>query len=271
MNNNVLLVKDPSKDIEVVLIGKGIGFGAKNDTELVVSKDKIEKKYLAYDKKSKNEYLSLINQLDDEIIGVCSEIILLAERNMGKLSHRLHIVLTDHIGFAIERIKNGLEIQNPFTLEIKNLYHKEFEVGLIAQDMIKKQLGIEINEDEVGFIALHLNAAKQNKDVKESLKNTRIIKMLVGAIEENLGYKIGNDLTYNRLINHLKGSIERVQRGIAVDNPLLEVVKNEFKKSYEIALRIKKIVSDELKIELSDGELGYLAIHIDRINRIFNK
>ncbi|MCK5764084.1 MAG: PRD domain-containing protein, partial [Clostridiales bacterium] len=233
--------------------------------------DKIEKKYLAYDKKSKNEYLSLINQLDDEIIGVCSEIILLAERNMGKLSHRLHIVLTDHIGFAIERLKNGLEIQNPFTLEIKNLYHKEFEVGLIAQDMIKKQLGIEINEDEVGFIALHLNAAKQNKDVKESLKNTRIIKMLVGAIEESLGYKIGNDLTYNRLINHLKGSIERVQRGIAVDNPLLEVVKNEFKKSYEIALRIKKIVSDELEIELSDGELGYLAIHIDRINRIFNK
>ncbi len=271
MNNNVLLVKDSSKDIEVVLIGKGIGFGAKNNAELIVSKDKIEKKYLAYDKKSKNEYLSLINQLDDEIIGVCSEIILLAERNMGKLSHRLHIVLTDHIGFAIERIKNGLEIQNPFTLEIKNLYHKEFEVGLIAQDMIKKQLGIEINEDEVGFIALHLNAAKQNKDVKESLKNTRIIKMLVGAIEESLGYKIGNDLTYNRLINHLKGSIERVQRGIAVDNPLLEVVKNEFKKSYEIALRIKKIVSDELEIELLDGELGYLAIHIDRINRIFNK
>ena len=29
MNNNVLLVKDSSKDIEVVLIGKGIGFGAK--------------------------------------------------------------------------------------------------------------------------------------------------------------------------------------------------------------------------------------------------
>ncbi len=53
--------------------------GQKNNTELIVSKDKIEKKYLSYDKKSKNEYLSLINQLDDEIIGVCSEIILLAE------------------------------------------------------------------------------------------------------------------------------------------------------------------------------------------------
>ncbi len=49
MNNNVLLVKDHLKDIEVVLIGKGIGFGAKNNTELIVSKDKIEKKYLAYD------------------------------------------------------------------------------------------------------------------------------------------------------------------------------------------------------------------------------
>jgi len=61
-------------------------------------------------------------------------------------------------------------------------------------------MNIDIGDGEVGFIALHINAAKLNKEVKETLKETRLIKELVEIIEDSLDYKIENSLTYNRLI-----------------------------------------------------------------------
>jgi transcriptional antiterminator len=271
INNNVILVKEQSKQTELVLIGKGLGFSKRSGMKAFLDSNQIEKSFLAYGNKNKNEYLSLIEQLDDNVIEVCSEIILLAEKTMGKLSYRLHIVLTDHIGFAIERIKNELEISNPFVYEIKNLYPKEYEIGLIAQKMIMQHVGIEINEDEVGFIALHLNAAKQNKDAKDALKSTIVIRKLVCTIEDGLGVKIDNDLAYNRLINHFRGSLERAQKNISVDNPLIGTVRKELEKYYEIALKVGDIVKEELGFEISEGELGYLAIHIDRINRILKR
>jgi transcriptional antiterminator len=271
INNNVILVKEQSKQMELVLIGKGLGFSKRPGTNAFLEKKQIEKCFLAYDNKNKNEYLSLIDQLDDNIIEVCSEIILLAEKTMGKLSHKLHIVLTDHIGFAIERIKNNLEISNPFIYEIKNLYPEEYKIGLIAQKMIMQNVGIKINEDEIGFIALHLNAAKQNKEVKDALKSTIVIKKLVSTIENGLCKKIDNDLAYNRLINHFRGSIERAQKNICVNNPLIDTVKNELDKYYSIALKVGSIVREELGVDMSEGELGYLAIHIDRINRVLEE
>jgi len=202
---------------------------------------------------------------------VCTEILIYAEKKLGKLSSRVYVVLTDHIAFALERLRKQMVIQNPFLLEIKNMYKDEFEIGLKAQEMILERIGIDITQDEVGFIALHLSAAREDKEIKETLKNTRIIKSIVEIIEKELILSVENDaLVYSRLINHFKASIDRAIRGESVNNPLLDNIKKEFKQAFYIANKIKQLIEKELDVRVSEEEIGYMAIHIARISKETN-
>ncbi|MEA1975056.1 MAG: PRD domain-containing protein [Bacillota bacterium] len=270
MNNNIILVKNLQTDNEAVLVGKGIGFGKKTNSLVKISKNAIEKMFITYDEKLKKDYFEIIDSIDNVIIETCSEIILKAEEVLGKLNSRIHIVLTDHISFALERMNMGLTIENPFINEIRILYKKEYEIAVEARQLLNKRMNIDIGEGEVGFIALHINAAKLNKEVKETLKETRLIKELVAIIEKELNYKIENSITYNRLIDHLKGCIHRVRTKTTVNNPLIEILKKEFSESFDIALKIKERLDEELDEKIPIGELGYLTIHINRVKNVKN-
>ena len=271
LNNNVILSLNLANTKEAVLIGKGIGFGKKNGEVCRILPDRIEKIFITYDEKLKRDYIDLVEQMNESILSMCTEIILMAEKELGPLNSRLHIVLTDHIGFALERINAGMEICNPFLHEIKSLYPDEYRVALIAQKYIQETTGTYIVEDEVGFIALHLNAAKKHKDVKDTIRNTRLIKELIFLIEDNLNYKIESDLTYGRLIHHLRSTLERIEKGQIVKNPLLDTLKKEFSNSFAIALTIKKKIEEDTNFFVPDDELGYMTIHIDRIRRMAKK
>lgn len=270
-NNNAILVLNKETKQEAVLVGKGIGFGKKQGETQEIAPEHVEKLFFTYDDKLKSEYLALIGQIDEQVLAICSEIIHMASTILGPLHQRVHIVLTDHIGFALERIKTGMEIHNPFLDEIKMLYPQEFEMGLTAQRMIQTALGIEIVEDEVAFIALHLSAARQQKDVKESVKITRLIKELVEIIETMLGLTIPKDLTYSRLIQHLRGAIDRLSNGYQVENPLLETLKRDMRDSFEVALKLKDKIESSLDIVVPEDEVGFMAIHINRVKRTIKK
>lgn len=268
LNNNCIIVTGEMSEDERVLTGKGIGFGMAAGKTVEIPKDKIERYYVAFDEKLKTDYLRMAEDIDRQVLDTCTEVILMAEEKLGKLNSRLHLVLTDHISFAIERLKMDMEIHNPFLLEIQNLYKEEYHLALEARALIEKKVGVVFNEDEAGFIALHLYSARQNLEVKETLKNTRVIKELVQLIEAHLDVTIDNDLTYNRLVNHLRGAIERSAYKLPVENPLLEMLKKEFAESYGIAEKIQQRILEILEIEMPEEELGYMTIHIDRVRRL---
>ncbi|MGO4027288.1 PRD domain-containing protein, partial [Staphylococcus pseudintermedius] len=78
------------------------------------------------------------------------------------LSHHVHIALSDHLSFAVERIARGISIQNKLLNEIKSLYQPEYAIGVWALKHIKKRLDITMPIDEAGYIALHIHTAKLN-------------------------------------------------------------------------------------------------------------
>ena len=146
MNNNVILANNFQNDNEAVLVGKGIGFGKKVNSVVKISKNEIEKMFITYDEKMKKDYFEIIDSIDNVIIETCSEIILKAEEVLGELNSRIHIVLTDHISFALERINMGLTIENPFLNEIKVLYKKEYELAVETRELLKKRMNIDIGK-----------------------------------------------------------------------------------------------------------------------------
>lgn len=267
LNNNVILVTDKKSKQELVLVGKGIGFGKREGKAVNISEKDIEKSFIAYDEKSKHEYFQLIAQMDSNVMGVSEEIIAMAEKNLGQLNSHIHIALTDHIGFALDRIRMGMDMSNPFIYEIRALYPEEFNVGLMAAEIIKERLNVEISESEIGFITLHFHSARQNKKVNETLKDTKLLKNIIDLIQDELSVIIDNrDLIYTRLINHLRVSLQRLEQKKFIENPLLDSIKEQFKTSFKISKKIGEYIEQERNINITDDELGYLALHIERIN-----
>lgn len=269
MNNNVVLAVNQKSGNEVVLLGKGIGFGKKKGTMVYFPNDVIERSFINISKSLKADYYKLIQQMNIQVMGVCEEIILMAEKAIGELNDSIHIVLTDHIGFAIERIKQDMVIENPFLDEIKILYGSEYEIALKAIEAIKKETKVQLPEEEAGFIALHLHSARKNLEVKKALKNTKVIKKVVKLLEDELKLDIvSQGLNYRRLLTHIRGGIERVQLGVHLENPLLKTIKKDFKTAWRVALKVKAIIESELDVTIGEDEIGYLAIHIDRLIRL---
>ncbi|WDC85765.1 PRD domain-containing protein [Caloramator sp. mosi_1] len=64
----------------------------------------------------------------------------LAREKLGvELNPHIHIGLTDHINFAITRLREGINIVNPFEMEIKTMYPTEYSIAEEAIELIKKE------------------------------------------------------------------------------------------------------------------------------------
>ncbi|MEC9489115.1 MAG: PRD domain-containing protein [Halanaerobium sp.] len=268
-NNNVILVRRVNGGQEEVFVGRGIGFGKKPGQELELQPAEIEKSYITYDRKFKNEYFNLINDLDGEIVGICEEIISFAEKELGSLNQHIHIALTDHISFAIERLSSGLVIDNPFLKEIKVVYNEEYKVAVKAVEIINQRLGVSLPEAEVGFITMHLHAARENSNIKNTLRDISLINRLVEMVEEELEIELQpGELDYIRLLNHLHLSVERVKENKKLSNPLLDRIIAEFNEAYQLAGKLNGVIKEELGLEVDEAEQGYMAIHLQRLKEI---
>lgn len=266
LNNNVIVAVNLENDQEMVVISKGIGFESRNKKVIELKKDEINETYITYQSDLQKEFSQLLNQLDSEVMGLGEEIIAKAEKDLGPMSDHIHIALTDHIGFAIERLEKGMEINNPFLEETKVLYNDEYEVALDAVDMVKDRLGIQLPESEAGFIAMHLHAARENKEVSDTVRNTTLIKDLVDFVEEQLDISLNpGSLSYRRLINHFRFSLNRLRKGKKVENPFLDNIEENFNESYNLAKKIANKIEDRLDYEVSENEVGFIALHLKRL------
>lgn len=266
LNNNIVLAYDFKNKKDIILIGNGIGFGKKENKKTYIPEDKIEKSFVAYNDKIKNDYFRLVKQVDTKIIEISEKIIEMAEKSLGDLNNHIHILLTDHIAFAIERVKVGIQIENPFIDEIKIIYPEEFDIASEGIKMIKEKLNVDLGYGEIGFIAMHLHSARKNINVKDTIRNARILNEIVEIIENELNISLSKtNYDYKRLINHLQAALDRIRSGKHIENPLLENIKEKFKDTYEMIKIIKNKIEEEYSLEVPDQELGFMAIHIERL------
>lgn len=94
LNNNVILVTDRQTSRELILIGKGIGFGKREGQAVSIPDEDIEKSFVAYNEKDRHAYYQLINQVD--------EIIALAEQQLGRQPQG------SPLGRCLRRVKSRL-------------------------------------------------------------------------------------------------------------------------------------------------------------------
>jgi len=264
-NNNAVLVSLGQN--EYILIGKGIGFNKKKGSILMES-NLIENVFIQVDETNKNQYEYLLETTDEKIVKIVEDIVSMAEKELGETLHvNIHFGLIDHINFALSRIREGIEIVNPFLLETRMLYKKEFAIAEKAVEILKEQMNIEIPESEIGFITFHIHGGRMGGKKSDSLSYVKAISQVVPYIEDKLGLTLEeNSFDSVRLVSHLRGLIERCVKNETIENLLLDKIKKDFPFEYKISENIGLLLKKNIGIVVPENEIGYIALHLYKLN-----
>ena len=264
LNNNGILAENQNDQSEYIFLGKGIGFSQKKENYFeTLSGAKMYK--LQDDIERVDE---MIRSVDPVYFDITNEIIIQAEERFGEIDNKILIPLADHIAFSIERIKSGLKLNNPFETDIKALFAEEFEVAKKSIGIIEKYTGFVIDEEEVAYITMHIHSALTNEHISQSMSVARLSDEFIREIEDNFHIKVDKEsLSYNRFISHLKYMITRVLRDEPLQVDITSYVKSEFPESYDIAQKMSATLEKSLGKQVKDIEIGYLAIHIERVRK----
>lgn len=181
INNNVISVLN-ERGQELVVMGRGIAFQKKPGE--MVDESRIEKIFRLDNKDISDRFKTLLDEIPIEFMEVSEEIISFAKMRLGKkLNESIYVSLTDHIHFAIERHKKGLDIKNALLWETKRLYRDEYSIGKEALDMIKHKTGVELPEDEAAFIALHIVNAELNEEMPNIVNITKVMQEILNLVK----------------------------------------------------------------------------------------
>lgn len=266
LNNNAVVVKD--WDGEKIVMGEGVGFEKrKNDR---VNQSKIDKVFVMKDPNEHKKFEEILQFLPEEHIRLAEEIISHAEKELGvEINEHIYVAFSDHLSFAIERLTNGIVIHNVLLNQIRILYGKEYEIGLWAKALIKDRIGIDIPDDEVGNIAMHIHTAKMNAgNMQETIEVTTTIQEITNIIETSLKIDIMEDtISYERLVTHLGFSLKSLflkEKDHKYDPKMVSMIKENFKEAFLCALKVGQFIEEKYGIDYPEAEIMYISMHIQR-------
>ena len=264
LNHNTVIGIRMDNQQEYLIMGKGIGFG-KKVTERFEA-DGAEAVYSLQASTDRGDARELVKEIEPECLEIASEVLDEAEKMFGKIDRSILFPMADHIEFAIKRMKSGEQISNPLTEDIRVLFHMEFKAASCIAPILKRRMGLQIEEDEVGYIALHIHSAIEDEKVSQAMQMARAVRECISLVEEEIGRPIDvMSLSYNRLMNHIRYMVARAISGEQLKVNMNDYMGIKFPQAFQTAKSICERVGKSLKCTLSDAEIGYLAMHIERV------
>lgn len=264
LNNNGVIAIEMEENQEYVLLGKGIGFGKKVSQRFEAPSDCT--RYSLKNDTERGSAASLVKSVDPVFLEIANEVLKEAEHTFGNIDKRILFPLADHISFAVARMKNGEQISNPLTGDIHALFYKEFRVASVLKEILSDRMQIEIGDDEIGYVALHVHSAIEDEKVSVAMQMARTVRECVSIIETETGKKIDvMTLDYNRLMNHVKYMAARLLRGEELKVNINDYIEIKFPKAFAIATTVCDHLGENIGVQPGEREIGYLAMHIERV------
>ena len=271
LNNNVVVALDEQGQ-EQILTGKGIGFQVEAGS--FVDEKKIEKVFTLKDTTANKRLQELFQTIPVEHVELAEEIISYAKIHIdNQLNENVIVSLCDHIYMAVERKKQDIEVKNVMLWDIQKFYRDEYQIGKYAVKLIEERFGVQLNDDEAGFIALHIVNAQLDMHTKTVKEITKVMQEIETIVRMTFSIALDEDsVYYYRFITHLKFFAQRLfsgksYAGTDVDN-MLELVQCKYPKACECVEKIAHFLKQKYGYSLSEEEILYLSIHISRIVQV---
>lgn len=264
LNHNSFMGIESKNDQECLIMGKGVAFGKKVGQTVSVTGD--ARVYSLKELTDRGEAKEIIKSVSPLCLELANEVLNQAEEEFGKVDRSILFTMADHLDFAVRRIQNGEQISNPLTNDIRIMFYKEYKVAGCIRDLLKEKLGIRIDEHEIGYIALHVHAAIVDENVSQAMEIARTVRECICMVEEETGKSIDvMSLSYNRLMNHVRYMVARAIHGEKLKMSLNDYMSVKFPGPYMTAEKICRKMEKSLKLPIPDIEIGYLAMHLERM------
>ena len=234
-NNNVVLALDMVSDKQVVLMSKGIGYGKKKGDQVSDFGDD-KKVFYILDETDKTADIKKLDYDLDKVRQVTEEIVEIARKDLG--------------------------------IDNDNLYDAllEYQVAQKAAEILSDKMDIKINEDEKGFIALHLRSAKKNSHVNAAMKSVRVYKKAVSIISLKFDREIKpQSSACKSFLLSLNRLVYSATAGEKIVMPLKHYLKASMTRSYEVAKIVAKVIEEEMGTILSDDIICFIAVDIEKL------
>ena len=268
LNSSVILVSD-EQEKEYIILQKGIGYGRKSGQIVELSGE--SQIFVPLSSTDRNQFLELLKEIPVEYLELSQKIVTYAENQLHtKLNEHIYLALTDHLHFAVERFKEKVVITNRVFWELKTFYPKEYQIGLYALDIVREKLGINLPEEEAANVAFHIVNAQKDEDVQyDAMRAAKLIGKIVTLVTYLMKCQPDKEsIHYSRFISHLQYFAERFFSDKMLDSPddfLYEQIEKGYPKALNCAERVRTLVLKEYDKAITNEEVVYLAVHIQRL------
>lgn len=271
INNNVAIGMTRDNH-EIIVFGKGIGFGQMPYELSDLSK--IQRTFYNID----TRYYGLLNEIPENIFLIVTQLLdATKSRINGNWNPNVVFILADHIHFAVERNQKGICIPLPYSYELEYEHPELTEIAKWFINRINEELNVSLGEDEVTCITIHLLNALSRQDIQtepaySSQKITDAIADITKIIEDFFNIKIDQkSFYYFRFKNHLKLFIQRKNRSSHFSDQKKDLFEN-IKTTYPDVFNCVTLIDEYFKKEFSEPcpqeELLFLMVHVIQL---FNK
>ena len=264
LNHNVVIGYDSESQSDYLIMDKGIGFGRK--TGDVVQPGGRAAIYSLKKTNDRGDAREMAETIPAVYLEIASEVLDKAEAVFGKIDRNILFPMADHIEYAVKRVRNNEQISNPLTEDIRILFHMEYKTAGCIREILMQKMGILIDDDEVGYIALHIHSAIEDEKVSHAMQMARAVRECISYVEQEVGKPIDvMSLSYNRLMNHIRYMVARAISGEKLKVNMNDYMRVKFPQAFEMAETVCRQIEYNLRCKLSDVEVGYLAMHIERV------
>lgn len=268
-NNNVVVASSEDGE-EKVLMGRGLGFQRRRGDAITAGT--AEKVFVLEDGAERTHITEMLASVPIDVVEAVDEAITVAEQRLGHdLGRHLPIAVIDHIQFLISRLDEGVRIPTNPSPELTVLYPDEFAAAQAMREIIGTRLGRSLPEEETVFLTMHLLTATLDEENGNAAQLVRHVRHVVDIVETSIGRDIDRQgIDYSRFVLHVKFLLQRLvsERMLrAADSSFFEFARKSYPGSYGVATRVREYVMAATGELLTDEEMLYLIVHVERLDR----
>jgi beta-glucoside operon transcriptional antiterminator len=272
-NNNVVLAVDQADDgAEVVLIGRGLGFGVRPGDD--VDPARAEKTFRPGGQQTPERIAAFLDEIPAEDIELADEIVRRGRGRFGDyVGQHMLFPLADHLSFALRRAREGVTITYPLQWEVAALYPQEVAFSKEILTLVTERRGVRLPELEAIPFALHfVNARFGQDDISATMEMTEAFAAVLDTVRSELGIEIDEEsLDATRFITHLRYLFLRQEKGSAStgveqQQALYELVRVSQPTEFACAEAVRAMLEEHFGWRLDQNELLYLTLHIARLS-----
>lgn len=197
-----------------------------------------------------------------------------------RLAEGAFMGLMIHLAIAVQRINRGESIfMNSAILDSLRI-DPHFETAKAIAQNIAKVFDIQVPEDEVGYITMHLKGSKlktsamseQHDFIITNFELSRTTAKMIKAFKELSGYDFKEDeKLLIGLASHLRPALTRMKLGLDIRNPLLAKIKEMYPEIYAMTQQTASLLVGKYDLQIPEEEVGFLAMHFGAAIERFRK